>query len=161
DSIEYFGVRPFAARRVNVHSRDSRRRKSISEQALDLLRAKSALAQHRAGATRTSARQLLGVPAVVTDETLGRSVIREADRAVRTGCDEAARLALHERRVPASIEQQNALFILFETLRQRVLELLTQHETQPIGGASLRCRTHGRRARCLPTVYDTHVGQAP
>ena len=46
DAVEDLGVRPLAARRVDVHARDARRRKAVGEQALDLLRAESALAHH-------------------------------------------------------------------------------------------------------------------
>ena len=43
-AIENLGVRPLAARRVDVHARDARGRKALGEQPLDLLRAQPALA---------------------------------------------------------------------------------------------------------------------
>ena len=154
DAVEDLGVRPFAARRVHVHARDVRRRKPVGQQPLDLLCAEPALPHHRARTARTGARQLLGVPAIVTDEPFRRSMIGEADRAVGARRDEPARLALHERRVASAIQQQDALLFLREPVRQRVLEVFAQHETQPIGRVALGGGTHGGRARGIAAIDD-------
>src|SRR3569832_327051 len=111
-------MRPLAARRVDVHAGDARRREAVGQQPLHLLRPQPALAHHRAAALRTGTGHLLGVLAIVTDEALGHAVIRETDRAVRTVRDVTARPALHERRIAAPIQEQNALFALPQTVAQ-------------------------------------------
>ena len=78
DAVEDRRVRPFAARRVDVHARDARRRKAIDEQTLDLLRPESALPQHDALAARTRRSHRLGVQAVVADEPFRRPMIRQS-----------------------------------------------------------------------------------
>ena len=127
------GVRPLAARRVDVHARDARRREAVGEQTLHLLRPESALPQHEPLAARTRGSHRLGVQTVVADQPLRRSMIRETDRAVRTGRDVAAVGALNERRVAAPIEQENALLALRQPIGQRLLELLADDEPQPVG----------------------------
>ena len=112
DAVENLGVGPFSARRIDVHPRDARGRKTVGEKPLDLLRAEPPLAEDEPAAPGALQANGLGVLAVVADQSLGRAMIRQADRAVRTIGDVAASGALHERRIAAAIEQQNALLLL-------------------------------------------------
>src|SRR5205814_975244 len=61
DTIEDLRVRPFAARRIDVHARDACRRITLGDQPLDLLRPEAALAQHRAAAFRAADARRLSV----------------------------------------------------------------------------------------------------
>src|SRR5215471_13909576 len=104
-------MRPLAARRVDVHARDARRRKAVREKALHLLRPEPALPQHDAFAARALRPLRFRMLAVVADEPLGRAMVREADRTVRTRRDVATLRALDKCRVAAAVEKQNCLFL--------------------------------------------------
>src|SRR5439155_13838206 len=125
-------------------------RHALGENALDLLRAEPALAQHHTAALTALRAQLLRVLAVMTHEPLGRAVIREGDAAVRAHFDGAAARALNERRIAAAIEQQDRLLFSLEPYAQRILERLAQHETRERLG-------RGRRLRRRLSLGDSHV----
>src|SRR5205814_4328162 len=84
-TIENAGMRPLAARRVNIHSRHPRSRKSLAQKTLDLLRAKSTLLEVSSPAARAVGPRLFLVQTVVTDQALRIAMQRERDAAVRTG----------------------------------------------------------------------------
>ena len=119
-AVENVGVRPLPARGVDIHARDPRGREALGQQSLDLLRAEAAPAQRRpADTARQTACGCLVMLAVVADQPLGRAMIGQRDGAVRAGRDVTARLALHERRVAAPVEQEDALLAARERLAQR------------------------------------------
>src|SRR6185503_16509828 len=78
--------------------------------------------------------------------------------AVRTCGDVTTFAALDERRVSATIEQQDALLALLETIRQRLLELLADHEPQPVSRFLLLvCRL----PCCFPEVDHFDLRETP
>src|SRR6185437_3044600 len=99
DPVENLGVRPLAARRVDVHARDARARKAVGEESLHLLGAESALPQQYALAARADGSRRFRMPAIVADEPLRRAMIRQRDRAIGTRRDVAALSTLDERRI--------------------------------------------------------------
>ena len=96
NAIEYPRVSPFPAGGVEVHSRNPSRRESLGEKPLHLLGAETPLLQIPPATTRTIGSRIFLVQAVVADEPLWVSVVRERDAAVRTGCYRAAVNALDE-----------------------------------------------------------------
>src|SRR5688572_8690419 len=110
-------MRPLPCRGVDVHAGHARGRKTVAQKTLDLLRAQSSASQRIAVATSAARGRLLLVQAVVADQALGCPMVRERDRAVRTGRDLSALIALHESRVPAAIQQQDALLAAREPVR--------------------------------------------
>src|SRR2546423_1879151 len=127
DAVEYTRVRPFSARGIEVHSRYSRRGKSLGQKPLYLLRSQTALLQIPAAAARTIGPRIFLVQAVVADETLGVPVVRERDAAVGTRRHRTAVDALHERRVTAPVEEQDALLPTSHGFDERVVERLAYH----------------------------------
>src|SRR6266487_4045730 len=102
-------MRPFPRGRVDVHAGDRRGRKSVQEKTLDLLRAEPALLQCATSALAAHGTQRLLVTTVMAKESLRRAMVRQRDAAVRTHHDIAAFTALHERRIAAPVEEQDAL----------------------------------------------------
>ena len=123
------------------------------------MRAESALPQHDALAPRARGSHRLGVQTVVAHEPLCRSVIRETDRAVRTRRDVAAVGTLNERRIPAPVEQENALLALRQAVGQRVLELLADHEAQPVRRVARAQSGRDARRVSFPAIDDVDLGQ--
>src|SRR5204862_1135043 len=107
--VENAGVRPLAAGSIDIHSRHSRRGKSLAEQPLHLLGAKSALSEIPTAAADAVGAWILLVQTVVADESLRVPVMGERDAAVGTGRDCAALDALDERRISAAVEEEYAL----------------------------------------------------
>jgi hypothetical protein len=103
-------VRPLAGRRVDIHARDASARESVGEKSLDLLRSQSTISERLPAAASTLCTQWFLMRAVVTQQSLRRSMQRERDAAVRANRNVTAVVALHERRIAAAIQQQNALF---------------------------------------------------
>src|SRR5437868_3073755 len=68
--------------------------------------------------------------AVVADQSIGRAMIRQTDRAVRAGRDPPAGAALDERSVATAIEQQDGLLALSKAIPDRRLELFAHHHAK-------------------------------
>src|SRR5215211_737540 len=110
---------------------------------------------------------------VMANEPLRRAMVRQADRAVRAGRDVAALGTLDERGVSASIEQQNTLLALLETIAERRLELIAHDEAQPVarvtiggpgwrevGSQQRRPNRNARRRRLRqPAIDHLHLRQ--
>src|SRR5205814_10667164 len=76
DAIQYLRVRPFSARGIDVHARDSGRRETLGHEPLDLLRAEAALPQQASLAPGAFHSRRFRVLAVVADQPLRRAMIR-------------------------------------------------------------------------------------
>ena len=150
-------MRPLAAGGVHVHARNARTRIVLAEHPLHLLRAQPSLAQPRSPAARAGDVQRFRMLAVVTHEPLGRAVMREADAAVGTDGHVAAGAALHERRVAASVQQEDTLLAPGEPVAQRHIEWLADgHRERGIGVGRVR----GLRLRLVSAqIHHVHVWQ--
>src|SRR5688500_4101267 len=125
-------MRPLAARRIDVHPREARRWKSLGEQPLHLLRAESALPESDRAAAHAGEARLLLMQAVRADEPLRLPVIGQRDGAVRARHYVSAAGALHEARVTAPIQKQNALLAARDPLTKRQLERLADHAAKQV-----------------------------
>jgi hypothetical protein len=96
--------------------------------------------------------------AVVAHQPFGRAMVGERDRTLRAGRDIAARLALHERRVSAAVEEHDALLAVREGLAKRGFERCADHRRELISGHRRRERRRGRSA-APPQIDDFHRGQ--
>src|SRR5687768_1620011 len=121
DAIENPGVRPFPARGVEVHSRDSRRGKSLAQKPLDLLRSKSTLLEIASAAPWAIRSWIFLVQAVMADQSLRIPVMGERDAAMRARCDRSTVDALDERRVATAVQEKNALLTAAQTVHDRVV----------------------------------------
>jgi hypothetical protein len=127
DSIENFCVRPFSTRRVEIHSGNRRRRKPIGEQTLYLLGSQSPLAKRASSALLAHLARRFLMTTVVAEKPLRRAVNGEGDAAIGTCHDRRTFAAEHERRIAASIEEQNALLATSERMLERAVQLIANH----------------------------------
>src|SRR6202008_758285 len=110
---------PLPACRVDIHPSYTRPRESLAKQTLDLLRAEAALLEIPPAATGAIAPRISLWQPVVADQPLRIPVVRQGNAAMRARCHRAAVNALDERRVAASIEQQDALLTALHRLHNR------------------------------------------
>jgi hypothetical protein len=95
--------------RVDIHSGNPRSREGLDHDPLDLLGAEATIGEFVGSATGTLRGRFLLVPAVVAAKVTGAPVEGEGDRAVRTLDHLATFAALHERRIPATVEKEDDL----------------------------------------------------
>src|SRR5688572_1929450 len=149
DAIENVGVSPACGRGIDVHTRHTRRRQMVEQEALHLLSAESTFAYRRTAALHARQTNRLGVAAVVTRQALGRAMDRERNRAVRTGGHVAAGAALDKGGESAPVQQQDGLLAPSDGVAQGPIQRFREHPAEWI---------HCNRGTLHAHVDDLHLG---